>query len=362
MRTFRAVSAALLLFTSFFFSSQLRAAYPATSMVITVPVVHLMSKPVKRHDTYNRSMIQATQLLYGEHVQGFETINGWRRVKAIEQPAQWQGKWITCSGWIPHTFCKEVKKYPTRDLVVTARSATVMRSKKNEEKVTHLSFGTQLTSIGKKDGWWLLKLPEGGTGRIRETEVAYLHDEHPQEHKRLLVAERARMFLGDPYLWAGRSAYNPEAQTLTGADCSGLVNILYRSIGMTLPRCSHDQYARSTKIKRLTSTNIGDLMFLYGQSDSGGYSDRITHVMVYLGNDRFLEARGEDVSHVRIVLGRQYFGKALEEITSGEAVPMFKTLGESPMGHRKVTNETPHGTCKLVFGSYLAGDSGMARD
>ncbi len=361
MRTFRAISAVLLLFTSFFSSAPLRAAYPATSMVITVPVVHLMSKPVKRHETYDRSMIQATQLLYGEYVQGFETINGWRRVKAIEQPAQWQGKWITCSGWIPHTYCKEVKSYPTRDLVVTARSASVIRSTKKKEIETLLSFGTQLTSIGKKDGWWLLKLPEDGIGRVHETEVAHLNENQSQEHKRLLVTERARMFLGDPYLWAGRSAYNPDAQTLTGADCSGLVNILYRSIGMTLPRCSHDQYARSTKLERLSPDNIGDLMFLYPQKKSGGHSDRINHVMVYLGNDRFLEAGGY-ASQVRIVLGRQYFGKALEEITSGEAVPMFKTLGESPMGHQKVTHETPNGTYKLVFGSYLAGDSQPARD
>lgn len=65
-----------------------------------------------------------------------------------------------------------------------------------------------------------------------------------------LAASRA--YAGTGYLWGGMTAY--------GIDCSGLVHIALRSVGIRVPRDAHDQQAVFTPVA-VDDTRPGDLYF-----------------------------------------------------------------------------------------------------
>ena len=93
---------------------------------------------------------------------------------------------------------------------------------------------------------------------------------------RYKLAKMARTFLGLPYRWGGMS----ERQ---GADCSGLVKIIFAKLHVELPRTSREQI-QSGKDVPMEKLEAGDLVFF---SSDGGIPD---HVGVYMGNHQFLHA------------------------------------------------------------------------
>lgn len=78
--------------------------------------------------------------------------------------------------------------------------------------------------------------------------------------------------------------YRTGGNTKSGVDCSGFTVAVYASVyGITLPRVSKEQYRISRKIS-ITELQEGDLVF-YRTRGSG-----VSHVGVYLGNNRFIHA------------------------------------------------------------------------
>ena len=85
----------------------------------------------------------------------------------------------------------------------------------------------------------------------------------------------AQQFIGNPYVWGGTSLTN-------GADCSGFVQTIYATYGVTLPRVAAAQATVGTPIS-LSEALPGDLVFYSG----GG---RIDHVGIYIGNGQIVNA------------------------------------------------------------------------
>jgi len=79
-------------------------------------------------------------------------------------------------------------------------------------------------------------------------------------------------YQGQPYTWAG---YNPQM----GFDCSGLMQWIFSSQGIKLPRTAQEQYNMTERISR-EQLQPGDLVFFHTAS----YND-ITHVGLFVGND-----------------------------------------------------------------------------
>ena len=78
--------------------------------------------------------------------------------------------------------------------------------------------------------------------------------------------------------------YRTGGNTKTGVDCSGLTVAVYAAVyGIALPRVSRDQYRISRKIST-TELQEGDLVF-FNTRGSG-----VSHVGVYLGNNKFIHA------------------------------------------------------------------------
>jgi peptidoglycan DL-endopeptidase CwlO len=111
----------------------------------------------------------------------------------------------------------------------------------------------------------------------------------------LLTLTQVRAFLsaavsriGMPYVWG---AAGPRA-----FDCSGLVQWSFRQAGVVMPRVAADQ-ARTGPAVPVKDLLPGDLLFYHTDPTAPGY---ISHVAIYLGNGRMLQApeTGMDVEIV----------------------------------------------------------------
>lgn len=100
------------------------------------------------------------------------------------------------------------------------------------------------------------------------------------------VVNEAAKFLGTPYVWGGASP--------GGFDCSGLVQYVYRQLGISLPRTSQQQALVGAPVASLAQAMPGDLVFFAG---SDGTRTAPGHVGIYLGGGMMIDApyTGTDV-------------------------------------------------------------------
>ena len=76
------------------------------------------------------------------------------------------------------------------------------------------------------------------------------------------------------------------ASPTTSFDCSGLTQWTYGKAGINLPRTAQQQYDVTQHIP-LSEAQDGDLVFFHSTYNAGSY---ITHVGIYLGNNRMFHA------------------------------------------------------------------------
>jgi cell wall-associated NlpC family hydrolase len=97
-----------------------------------------------------------------------------------------------------------------------------------------------------------------------------------QQTVRYKLASMARTFLGLPYRWGGMSERR-------GADCSGLVKMIFAKLHIDLPRTSRDQIQTGEEIS-VDKLETGDLVFFSSDGNTP------MHVGVYIGHHQFLHA------------------------------------------------------------------------
>jgi cell wall-associated NlpC family hydrolase len=196
-----------------------------------------------------------SQVLLGDLVKVEEIEKGWARVVVPGQGSSLDPRGYP--GWIPLRQLTNAVAVPDSVTHIVSATATAVRDEPDDEvSIPGVTLGTRLNVIDEASyrGWVRVALPgpqPPGWVRARDLTVA---PSEPQAATsgRLDAVNIAGQLLDVPYVWGGLTAY--------GVDCSGLVYLTYRMLGIELPRDAHDQADATTRIDA-EEARPGDLYF-----------------------------------------------------------------------------------------------------
>ena len=286
-------------------------------MAVNVPVGDLRAQPHTAALPQTHDALQESQLLYGEAVRVLKSADGWSYVEVLEQPEfTHASRWGGYPGWVASSALVPWQSLLVPTVVVTAKWAPAWR-----QPVLRLpspwrfAMGTRLRGIEIGGQLWKIELLDGEILWIPHeaarslSELAALS---PLEQRQAVVRS-AQQFIGEPYFWGGRSSQPPSQRGQAfGVDCSGLVNVAHRSVGVEIPRDAHEQFLRARPV---TALQPGDLIFLSERDNPS----RIIHVMLFAGDGDVIEAPGTG-SVVRRMSVAERLGSSPEHLAAGTLV------------------------------------------
>lgn len=156
---------------------------------------------------------------------------------------------------------------------VTASSLNIRKkASMSAAKVGSYKKGTAITCYGSKSGWTTVKY----SGSYRYVSSSYLSAAKSSSvSKGQQVANYAKQFIGNPYVWGGESLTK-------GADCSGFTMKVYQHFGYYLPHSSISQRSYGTSVS-WSNKKVGDLICYNAINGIG-------HVGIYIGNNQVVHA------------------------------------------------------------------------
>ncbi len=197
--------------------------------------------PIRLEQSDKSEMI--SQLLFGETFKIIKTTKSWKRIKTHDG----------YEGWIDPRVIANTKAVIKEKCYVNKLWAHVISSGME----MFVPYGSELN-------------PEKDEFSIHD--FTFVTKSGPEK-----IIQDALLFLNTPYLWGGRSSF--------GVDCSGLMQVLAKVNGYTLPR-EASQQVNSGKAVEYGKHNIGDLAFF--QDESG----KIVHVGILSAKDEIIHASG----------------------------------------------------------------------
>lgn len=287
-------------------------AYKEGSFLIVVdPVANLKKEPVDTAKGYAHDDLQQTQVLYNEALLYKGENADWYKVEAMEQQEFSQHQiWQGYPGWINKKSVEFIDNIPEYNSVVKNKLAKIYSAPVFHKKVVlTVSMGTRFKIIGQQGGYYKVSLAGNKIGWTKKENLLKFDMKlnRQQLGKNLLFT--AKSFVNTPYLWGGRSMFMPELDiAVTGVDCSGLTSLAYRANNIDIPRDAHEQWMVAQKVSA-GGRKAGDLIFISAK----GYFDKITHVMLYIKGEYFIESSGTG-NRVGIKKFKKKFGVTLSEL------------------------------------------------
>ncbi|MEL4106430.1 SH3 domain-containing protein [Oscillospiraceae bacterium WX1] len=170
--------------------------------------------------------------------------------------------------------------------------------------------------IGINNGWYKVKY-SGKTGYIRSDFVSIVATPTPsgttaaaqtgannvtvtqlsseQLSARQVLVDFATQYVGYNYVYGG-------ASPSSGFDCSGLVYYVFRHFDYNVNRTASSQFKNDGTSVKKADLQPGDLVFF---SSNGGHS--VTHVGIYIGNNKFVHASTPKIGVVISSLDSDYY-------------------------------------------------------
>ena len=234
-----------------------------------ISVAHVRTAP--RH-----SAEMSTQVLMGMPLKVLGKSDGWAEV---EMPDGYKGYVITNSLTMLSDSAFDAWRHSRRVIVPAPHEVRAWSSAERRQVATDLVSGDILAASGRGAGGMAeTRLPDGRTAWVDSCFVEPLDSWAARTPSVEGAIAMASAQTGSPYLWGGLS--------VKGMDCSGLTKLSLFSQGVILQRDASQQACTGRPVEK-ADLRRGDLLF-FGNVATG----RVTHVGIYLGDDRFIESSG----------------------------------------------------------------------
>lgn len=228
-------------------------------------IVAVPAAPVRRKPDHRKEMVN--QLLFGELVKVIKTKGElWVKIQSLHDG---YGGWMTNTMLLPidESLAITTNAYVTSDMVQSVYFG---------EKHLLIPVGSSLPGYEK-----LLDEKQIGKGRLGSIEYHYsgnYFNRAEQQPSPELISQLATAWLNAPYLWGGR--------TPLGVDCSGFVQVVFKLMGIDLPRDAKQQAKVGVSVKNFEEIKAGDLAFFYRKKE-------IIHVGIILNDEQIIHSSGK---------------------------------------------------------------------
>ena len=221
-------------------------------------IVAVPAAPVRRKPGHPKEMVN--QLLFGEAVKILKTKGEfWMKIQSLHDGY---------IGWVTNTMLQTMQE----DMANTLNAFTVsdiLAPVLVDDNLMQIPVGSSLPFFEQVKGMLGEAEYKFSGAVIKRT------DQIPSPE---LVTQLAVAWLNAPYLWGGR--------TPLGVDCSGFVQVIYKLMGIDLPRDARQQAKVGVAIKNFEEIRPGDLAFFERKN-------RIIHVGILLANNQIIHASGK---------------------------------------------------------------------
>jgi len=216
--------------------------------------------PVRAGRKYKSEMV--TQLLFGEVVECWEKNGDWTKIRCV---------WDNQIGWVPTNQLTPVTEEEANRY--QSNFACCMELAQPAIATDHFLPLTMGASLPSFDG---MRFEIAGTSYSFSGQV--ITPQNIQTSIDLLI-KLARKYLYAPELEGGRSPF--------GIDSTGLIQILFKMLGVAMPRDAYLQARKGENVDFYEQAAIGDLVFF---QDKNGH---INHVGIICDKDRILHTFGK---------------------------------------------------------------------
>jgi len=229
-------------------------------------ITHLSQISMREAPEHKSQLV--SQLLFGDAYQIEEMAGEWLKISTLD---------CGYKGYIEKKLWNEMhekdaaiypalKKYFVTDYLIFVREF--------ETKIAFPVFSGSSFPFPKGN-----MLILGNTIFVVEIPKEQNNSTHPQiSEQQSALLRFASHYLHAPYLWGGR--------TPVGIDCSALVQLVYKSVNISLPRDASQQVNYGTQIDFSTEWQVGDVAFFDNEDGM------ITHVGILCDKDKILHASG----------------------------------------------------------------------